>query len=259
MAENLTANVALTIEYDGAAYAGWQFQTNAVTVQQRLEQACQHLFGTPLSLRGASRTDAGVHARGQVAAFVLPRTFAVEDLPGALNWRLPQDIRVIGAVVVPENFNPVTWATGKIYRYYIFQRRYPPALGSKYCWHIPKQLDLTAMNSAARHCLGVHDFASFQAAGSTVVDTRRTIRRLFCCQRGNWLVITCVGDGFLYNMVRILVGTLVESGLGKRLPGQMPATLAAQDRSAAGLTAPAQGLCLEKVLYRPSLDSYRRL
>lgn len=259
MAGNIIGNVALILEYDGTAYAGWQYQENADTVQRQVEKASQQLFGANVSVRGASRTDAGVHARGQVAALNLPRPFPREKLPSALNWHLPQDIRVTAAFSVPGNFNPVTWAAGKIYNYYIFQRRQPPAMGGKYCWHIPRELDLAAMNSAARFCIGTQDFASFQAAGSSVANTIRTLRHLFCRRRGDWLIITCVGNGFLYNMVRILTGTLVECGLGKLSPGQMPSIIASRDRQTAGPTAPAGGLFLERVLYRPSLDSYRLL
>ncbi|HBI56226.1 MAG TPA: tRNA pseudouridine(38-40) synthase TruA [Firmicutes bacterium] len=259
MAGNLIGNTALILEYDGAAYAGWQYQINADTVQQQVERACQRLFGVAVSVRGASRTDAGVHARGQVAAIVLPRPFPQEKLPSALNWHLPQDIRVKTTFSVPGNFNPVTWAAGKIYNYYIFQRRQALAIGDKYCWHIPRELDMAAMNSASRFCLGTHDFASFQAAGSSVVDTQRTLRHFFCRRRGNLIIITCIGDGFLYNMVRILVGTLVEVGLGKLPPDMMQSIVSACHRPAAGPTAPARGLFLERVLYRPSLDSYRLL
>jgi tRNA pseudouridine38-40 synthase len=259
MAGNIIGNVALILEYDGTAYAGWQYQVNADTVQQQVERACKRLFGADVSVRGASRTDAGVHARGQVAALNLPRPFPREKLPSALNWHLPQDIRVKAAFSVPGNFNPVTWAAGKIYNYYIFQRPQAPAVCGRYCWHIPRELDLAAMNSAARLCLGARDFASFQAAGSSVAGTIRTLRHFFCRRRGDWLVITCVGNGFLYNMVRILAGTLVEFGRGKLPPGQMQSILAARDRQTAGPTAPARGLFLERVLYRPSLDSYRLL
>jgi tRNA pseudouridine38-40 synthase len=259
MAENIISKVALTIEYDGTAYAGWQYQENADTIQRQLEGACQSLFGDTVSLRGASRTDAGVHARGQVAAFNLPRPFSLDKLPSALNWHLPGDIKVSKAYLVPSDFNPVSWATGKIYSYYIFQRRQATALAGKYCWHISRELDIAAMNKAASYCIGTQDFMSFQAAGSSVVGTVRTLRHLFCRKQGDWLVITCIGDGFLYNMVRILAGTLVDFGLGKYPPENMQSIVAAGDRQAAGPTAPANGLFLQRVLYRPSLDRYPQL
>lgn len=259
MVEGITGVVALLLEYDGTNYGGWQYQDNADTVQQSLEESCRGLFGAQVKVRGASRTDAGVHARGQVAAFTLPRPFHGGKLVAALNWHLPRDIRIKEAFSVPLDFNPVAWARGKIYRYFIFQRQSASALGEKYCWHLPRELDLAAMNEAARHCIGSRDFASFQAAGSPVASTRRRVMHLFCHRRGDWLAVTCVGDGFLYNMVRILVGTLVEFGLGKGVPGGMESIIAARERAAAGPTAPAKGLFLEKVLYRPSLDSYPRL
>lgn len=258
MAESLS-KVALTIEYDGTAYAGWQYQENADTIQRQIERACHCLFGEEVPVRGASRTDAGVHARGQVAAFALPRPFPLDKLPSALNWHLPEDIRVAKASLVPGDFNPVTWARGKIYTYYIFQRRQAPAIGGIYCWHISRELNQAAMNQAARYCLGTLDFASFQASGSAVVNTVRTLRHLYCRKQKDWLVITSIGDGFLYNMVRILVGTLVECGLGKYPPQHMGTIVAARDRCAAGPTAPAKGLFLQRVLYRPSLDSYHQL
>ncbi|MGI6365886.1 MAG: tRNA pseudouridine(38-40) synthase TruA [Bacillota bacterium] len=259
MAGTLTDRVALILEYDGTEYSGWQYQINADTVQAQVEKALYGLFGQEIRVMGASRTDSGVHARGQVAALNLPRPFPRHKLAAALNWRLPADIRVLEAYPVPRDFNPRTWAKGKIYRYFIYNRNPQPALASHYYWSLPYNLDTAAMNSGARHLIGCHDFSSFQAAGSPVEDTRRTIRHLFCWRRGNLVTITCVGDGFLYNMVRIIVGSLVEIGLGRQEPQWARQALEARNRDAAGPTAPAQGLFLERVLYRPSLDSYRRL
>lgn len=258
MAGNLSGRVALILEYDGTNYGGWQIQTNADTIQYRLEAALCSLFQTEITIRGASRTDSGVHARGQVASFDLPRTFS-GDLASALNWHLPGDIRVVGAQHVPADFNPQSWAKGKIYNYYIFNRPQPSGLGPGYYWHLPKRLDLSVMEKAAQYCQGRQDYACFQASGSQVQDTVRTIRHLFCRRRGNLVTITCCGDGFLYNMVRIIVGTLVEVGLGRLTPSQVKAAVAARTRTAAGPTAPAKGLVLERVLYRPSLDSLSRL
>lgn len=258
MVGNISRRRALILEYDGTRYSGWQYQANAVTIQQTLEEAAKSLLQQEISVKGASRTDSGVHARGQVASLDLPRPFA-GDLAAALNWHLPQDIRIVRTLPVTGDFNPQTWAKGKIYNYFICNRPQPPALIAPYCWHQPKPLDIAAMNSAANYCLGRHDFASFQAAGSMVANTIRTIRHFFCRRRGNLVIVTCCGDGFLYNMVRILVGTLVEIGLAKRSPHHFKDIMEAGNRSAAGPTAPAKGLILEKVLYRPSLDSYRPL
>lgn len=246
----------MQVEYDGTNYAGWQYQDNADTIQNQLELALQGLFREEVTTRGSSRTDAGVHARGQICSLLLPKPFPKLKLAPALNWHLPKDIRVANVYQVPEDFHPQTWAKGKIYRYYIFNRNQPPTIGSQYFWHHPKKIDLHAMNSAARHFIGTHDFASFQAARSEVKDTVRTIRHLYCRRQGDVISVICVGDGFLYNMVRIIVGTLVESGLGRQEPEQVQKIIAARQREAAGPTAPAQGLFLEKVLYRPSLDSY---
>lgn len=259
MDRNLAGRVALVLEYDGTNYAGWQYQINANTVQASLEMALSKLFRESVPVRGASRTDAGVHARGQVASLVLPRPFPDLKLAPAINWYLPSDIRVVTAHQVPGDFHPLTWATGKIYKYYIFNRNISPAIGDKYYWHQPKPLDIEAMNSAARSLVGTIDFASFQAAGSEVQHTIRTLRHVFCRRHGGIVTVTCVGDGFLYNMVRIIAGTLVEVGLGRQRPDWVQSIIEARDRKAAGPTAPAQGLFLERVLYRPSLDSYRPL
>lgn len=258
MAGRIEGRVALVMEYDGANYAGWQQQLNADTVQARVEKALGDLFGCSVPVRAASRTDSGVHARGQVAALDLPRPFPLEKLAPALNWHLPGDIRIVRACAVPRDFDPRTWAVGKIYRYCLFTRRANSAFISRYCWHLPRDLDVAAMNSGARHLVGRHDFASFQAAGSAVQDTRRTIRHLFCRRQGPVVTITCAGDGFLYKMVRIIVGSLVEIGLGKQGPDWLDRVLKGKDRQLAGPTAPAQGLVLERVLYRPSLGNCRR-
>lgn len=259
MAGNIEGRVALVLEYDGSNYSGWQYQLNADTVQAQVEQALQDLLGQELKVMGASRTDAGVHARGQVATLDLPRPFPGPKLVPALNWYLPRDIRIIAAHPVPKDFNPQTKAVGKIYRYFICNRYTSSALVPHFTWHQPKPLNIAAMNSGAAQLVGYHDFASFQAAGSPVQDTRRTIRHLFCQRRGPIITITCVGDGFLYNMVRIIVGSLVEIGMGKQDPLWLGQVLVGRARQLAGPTAPPQGLVLERVLYRPSLDSRGRL
>lgn len=258
MAGHLTGRCALIMEYDGSAYAGFQYQINADTIQHQLELALSRVFNCRVSVRSASRTDSGVHARGQVVAMNLPRPFPSSKLIPAINWHLPRDIRITHAFLVPQDFDPRTGAKGKVYRYFIFNRSQTPAIGAAYSWHIPQPLDLPAMISAAAACRGCHDFISFQAAGSPVKDTVRTIRHLTITRYGPMLTITCVGDGFLYNMVRIIVGTLVEIGQGKRKE-PMAEIIAARNRAVAGATAPPRGLFLERVLYRPSLDSYPRL
>lgn len=250
---------ALVLEYRGTNYGGFQFQENADTIQNQLEQAAQALFKQPIRIKGASRTDSGVHARGQVAAFDLPASFPEEKLVPALNHYLPRDIRVSKSYPVPDNFNPQKWAKGKIYRYFIFNRPQASALFQDYTWHVPKPLDTKLMNQGAKLIRGTHDFACFQAAGSPITDTVRTLWHLNCQRKGDQVIITCAGDGFLYNMVRIITGTLVEVGMGKRKPEQIKDVIHQKDRKLAGETAPASGLFLERVLYRPSLDTYRHL
>jgi tRNA pseudouridine38-40 synthase len=250
---------ALVLEYQGTNYAGFQFQENADTIQNQLEQAGQALFKQSLRIKAASRTDSGVHARGQVAAFDLAGPFPEEKLVPALNHYLPRDIRVRKSYPVPDNFNPQKWAKGKIYRYFIFNRPQSSAFFQDYTWHVPKPLDLTKMNQGAKLMRGTHDFACFQAAGSPITDTVRTLWHLNCQGKGDQVIITCAGDGFLYNMVRIIAGTLVEVGLGKRKPEQVQEIIKQKTRKLAGKTSPASGLFLERVLYRPSLDTYRHL
>ena len=256
MAGGITDRCALTLEYDGTDYAGFQYQENADTVQAQLERALADIFGCLVKIKAASRTDSGVHARGQVVAFNLPRPFEALKLAPAVNWHLPRDIRVVKVNPVPENFDPRTWARGKIYNYYVCNRLQPPAVGSRYLWHVSQPLDIEAINRAASALKGTHDFASFQSAASSVPDTVRTIRHLWARRRGETVILTCVGDGFLHNMVRILAGTLVEIGLGQRPVADINGVLKSKDRTAAGVTAPARGLFLQRVLYRPSLDSY---
>ena len=259
MAGVVKGRVALVLEYHGGCYSGWQYQINADTVQNQVEKALTQLFSVRVPVRAASRTDAGVHARGQVAALDLPRAFPGNKLVSALNWHLPETIKIVQAYSVPQDFDPRRLAQGKIYRYFIFNRRQASALVAPHSWHVPQPLDIKRMNRAAEACLGTQDFASFQAAGSPVESTVRTLRHLYCQRRGSIIYITCVGNAFLYNMVRIITGTLVEVGLGRLASEGMPKILAAKSRIAAGPTAPAQGLFLERVLYRPSLDSYARL
>ncbi|MTI94198.1 MAG: tRNA pseudouridine(38-40) synthase TruA [Firmicutes bacterium] len=250
---------ALILEYDGSRYSGYQFQLNGDSVQARLEAALATIMGASVSTKAASRTDAGVHARGQVVAFDRSRPFPVERLAAALNGNLPRDIRVVRAIEVPEDFHPQYAAKGKIYRYFFFNRSHAPAIAANYCWHIPKPLDLQAMNAAAACLRGRHDFQAFQAAGSAVASTVRTLQHIWSQRRGHWVVMTVYGDGFLYNMVRIIAGTIAECGLSKRSAPEVAAALAARDRKLTGPTAPAAGLFLERVIYRPSLDRLAQL
>jgi tRNA pseudouridine38-40 synthase len=241
----------LTIAYDGTAYVGWQRQENGASIQQVVEEAlAPFLPGGPIpTVTGASRTDAGVHALGQVASTRVAVAHPLDAIQRALNIRLPPDIRVLGVEDVPEAFHARIDARGKRYRYRIAIAPVILPMHRWFVWHVPARLDVEAMRAAARPLVGAHDFAAFQATGSSVVDTRRVLRRLDVVAAGDELHIEVEGDGFLRHMVRIIAGSLVDVGLGSRRPEWLAAALAGRDRRAAGRTAPASGLILERVFY----------
>ena len=242
-------NIRLTLEYDGSAYGGWQRQINAVTVQQRVEEALEALTGKSHTVHAAGRTDAGVHALGQVCHFHTDATVPPERMALALNTHLPLDIRATGSRQVPESFHARYDARGKHYRYTLFVRPVAPALERNRAWHIVVPLDTGAMARASEQLLGTHDFRSFMTTGSPVKSTVRTLTRADVTVRGNTIYLDFEGTGFLYNMVRIMAGTLVEIGMGKRDENAISDLIRAGDRSRAGLTAPAHGLCLVRVMY----------
>ncbi len=245
-------NLKLTLEYDGTDWHGWQVQDNAATIQGALEAALAKITNESIRVTGASRTDAGVHARGQACNFYTASRIPLERVPYALNANLPASIVVLTACEVPPEFHARYHATGKRYLYEISNRNMPSALRRHFSYHVAQPLDLGAMQLAANLLQGQHDFKAFQAAGSSVKTTVRHLHRLVVQEReAGRIFIWAEGDGFLYNMVRILVGTLLEVGLGRRVPAEMEAILASKDRSQAGPTAPAHGLCLEKVFYAP--------
>jgi tRNA pseudouridine38-40 synthase len=243
-------NILLTVAYDGTNYAGWQRQDNAVAVQQRLEEALSGLLSFPVKLTAASRTDAGVHALGQRAAFAVPHMpIAMEKLPQVINSRLPGDIAVQAAEIAAEDFNPRFRALAKTYRYQIYNGAHPNPLLARYSAFVPYALDVGGMARAAGCFAGRHDFMAFCAAGSAAKTTERTIFSCDVKREGELVQITVKGDGFLYNMVRIIAGTLLYVGPGKLCPGDVPAILASKDRTNAGKTMPPQGLTLMEVIY----------
>jgi tRNA pseudouridine38-40 synthase len=254
-------NFRLTLEYDGSGFAGWQVQPDGVrTVQGELEAAVLRVAGAATRAHGAGRTDAGVHAEGQVANLKLETALSALSLQRALNAVLPEDLAVVSAEIAPEAFHARHHARSKLYRYRIWNGPRRSPLRAARSWWVKRALDPDAMARAGLHLLGSHDFASFQAVGSDAETTLRTLTRCDVVAvmaatepraRGE-IEIRVEGSGFLRHMVRILAGTLVQVGSGRREPGSLAAVLAARDRRAAGPTAPPQGLTLVRVDYGES-------
>lgn len=243
-------NVKLTIQYDGTRYDGWQRQGNTDnTLQGRLEGVLSRMVGKPVEIQGAGRTDAGVHARGQVASVHLPEGYTPQEVQNYLNRYLPEDVAVVDVVEVGERFHARLSATGKEYRYHIRMGSVPDVFARKYQYRVEEPLDLAAMERAAGYLTGKHDFRSFCGNRRFKKSTVREVFHIGVEVCGSDLTLVYRGDGFLYNMVRILTGTLLEVGLGQSTPESMVDILEAKERTAAGKTAPAQGLVLQEVYY----------
>lgn len=244
-------NTLLHITYDGTYYSGFQIQDNAPTIQDAIEKALGTIYKQPVRITGAGRTDAGVHARDQRASFKAPFHIPGKKLPNALNSILPPDIVITGAEKVPEAFHARYDAKRKIYSYTIDRAAFPQVLKRLYSWHMPGQLDLDLMEKAASLFEGTHDFKAFQASGSGVTDTVRTLFRVELDYRSHeqLLVITFEGSGFLYRMVRLITGSLVRAGAGRIGLEELRGALKGEDVSAVGPTSPAAGLCLENIYY----------
>lgn len=243
-------NFKITIEYDGSAYHGWQRQTMDRTIQGEIETALMTMAGNRVALTGSGRTDAGVHAYNQVANFQCETQLTPGVFQKGLNSLLPEDIVITSCEVVPEEFHAQYDAKSKTYHYRILNRPIPVAISRQYAWHIRKELDLDAMRSALRFIVGTHDFKAFEGSGSPRADTIRCIINadLFKTDDG-YVVLKIEGDGFLRFMVRNIVGTLVDVGLGKITPDDFKRILVSKDRNLAGITAPAHGLFLMTVRY----------
>lgn len=242
----------LTLAYDGTAYHGWQVQLEQRTIQGTIEQAILKLTGQPVRVTASGRTDAGVHALGQVASFSAECRLTLSELQTALGALLPDDIAVLAVEEVPAGFHPIRDAQWKCYRYVIHNGPIRDVFSRRYAWHIVQPLDVPAMQRAATALVGTHDFSSFETAGAPRETSVRTVSRLEVSRNEinpQQITIEIEADGFLYNMVRAIVGTLVEVGRGAE-PEFWPAeVLAARDRSAGGPTAPPQGLFLVWVEY----------
>ncbi|MFO7612296.1 MAG: tRNA pseudouridine(38-40) synthase TruA [Clostridia bacterium] len=242
-------NIKLIIEYDGTAYCGWQYQPNGPSIQQIIEDALLRLTGEAVRLHGSGRTDAGVHALGQVANFHTESKIPPVVFGRALNQLLPDDISVISSCRVSDEFHSRFDARGKQYRYLIFNRQERSPFYENKAYRYGKEIDLAKMKTAAGYFKGAHDFRGFMASGSDVADTLRTIHGIDIDHNGDLIGIDIIGSGFLYNMVRIICGTLLECGIGKREPSEIPNVIMSGDRRAAGRTLPAHGLYLVKVVY----------
>lgn len=243
--------VKLTVEYDGTGYAGWQRQKNGLSVQEMLERAFLKASGETVSITGSGRTDAGVHALAQVAHLDTGCTIPPDKISFAMNMHLPPDIRVQHSEEAAAEFHARFSAKGKTYRYTICNSIHALAILRHTATHVRGSLDIAAMQEAASFIVGTHDFASFCASGSEVKGTVRTIYSVDITQNPPLIHIDICGSGFLYHMVRIIAGTLIETGLGKRQPESMAQIVAACDRSKAGVTASAKGLLLVAVHYAP--------
>jgi tRNA pseudouridine38-40 synthase len=240
-------NIKLTVEYDGSDYHGWQNQPERRTIQGELVKAISELTGWKVRVCGASRTDAGVSAVGQVALIQIDSPIPTENLAKAINDRLPRNIAIREAVEIPMGFDIIGAVKSKLYQYTIYTGKTPPVLQIKHCWHVPANLDVAKMAEAAKMLVGTMDFKSFATAGDKRENKVRTIFRCDVNAKDDWIYIDVEGDSFLYNMVRNIVGTLVEIGIGRWKPEKMSEIFQAKDRRAAGPMAPAAGLCLMRI------------
>lgn len=242
-------NVQIIVEYDGTAYCGWQVQHNGLAIQQVLMDAWEKMTGERIKLAGSGRTDAGVHAYGQSANFLTGSTIPVEKIPYAWNGNLPPDIRVLEAKIRGSDFHSRFSAKGKVYEYRVLNRAQGSGLRYNRVWHVRQPLDFDRMDRAKEHFIGTHDFTAFSSAKSEATTKVRTVHELVLSKEEEEYVFVIAGNGFLYNMVRIMVGTLVEIGQGKREPESILDLFEGKERRASGITAPPQGLYLKKVIY----------
>ena len=241
--------IKLIIEYDGSRYHGWQYQINAISIQEVLSEAIGKITGEDIKPDGAGRTDAGVHALGQVASFTTNSGIPAEKFASALNAVLPQDISVRSSEAAEDGFHARFSARGKHYRYIVLNRRQRAALWTSRAWHVPDRLDFEAMQEAAGYFLGCHSFKAFCAAGYGTSTFERSIFLSRWQRDGDLLIFDTKGDGFLYNMVRIMVGTMTDIGRGRFKPEIIRRAIESGQRGSIGITAPPWGLYLMEVYY----------
>jgi tRNA pseudouridine38-40 synthase len=241
--------VKLIVEYEGTCYAGWQRQSNHPTIQEAIERAIYQVSQATVSVIGAGRTDSGVHALGQVASFRTDRDWPASNWMRALNAVLPKDIAVRSSALMDERFHAQHDARGKLYTYRILHRSARPTVDRAFVWHIYKPLNEAAMQQAAAALIGSQDFSSFEGSLTDNTNPICHLQRLAIIRHGDQIHIEAYANRFLKHMVRAMVGTVVEVGLGNRTPDSLTEVLRAHDRSAAGRTAPSHGLCLMRVDY----------
>lgn len=241
--------VKLTVAYDGSGYCGWQVQPNGITVEAVLNRALWKLTGEEIQVIGASRTDSGVHALGNVAVFDTESTIPAERFAFALNRRLPEDVLIVKSEEVPLTFHPRHCDCRKTYEYHIMNTRTPMPTDRLYNYFVSYELDVEKMRRAAEYLVGEHDFASFCNIRTNATSTVRTVTALDVLAEGEKITIRITGNGFLYNMVRIIAGTLIRVGRGYYEPEKVKEMLATKKRTAEGITAPPQGLFLVEITY----------
>jgi tRNA pseudouridine38-40 synthase len=241
--------IRITLEYDGSRYSGWQVQAGQDSIQGRIEDALRRIFAEPVRIRGAGRTDAGVHARGQVASFRLPRPFESADLMRALNALLPPDIAVSEAAYVDDRFDPRRDARSRSYEYRVLNQQLRSAFDFRYSWLVRGPLDLAIMNQTAAVFLGEHDFASMRSMGSNETTTVRRVLASEWRRDGKFLTYRVEATAFLRHMVRTMVAAMLEAGRGTTTPERVATLLASGERARAPAAAPACGLCLVEVCY----------
>lgn len=242
-------NIKLVIEYDGTNYCGWQKQQNGITIEQKVEDAIKHVTGILPKVIGASRTDAGVHAKGFVCSFLTSSKIPVANFKNVLNGFLPKDIVIVKSEEVDINFHARYNSTGKRYVYTVLTGEHRPAIGRNYVYYFNRTLDIEKMQEASKYFLGTHDFSGFKKKGSSVKTSVRTIKDFNIYKSGDYIKFSISADGFLYNMVRSIVGTLLDVGVNRFKPEYIMDIIDSKDRSNAGKSAPASGLCLEEVFY----------
>ncbi|MGN0481691.1 MAG: tRNA pseudouridine(38-40) synthase TruA [Lachnospiraceae bacterium] len=251
------ARIMLKVAYDGTGYSGWQIQPNATTIEGCLNEALSKLTGTDVEVIGASRTDAGVHALGNIAVFDYEGTIPADKFKFALAPLLPPDIVVVESTQVAQDFHPRKCKSGKTYCYTIDNNPFPNPLSLRYAWHVRRTLDLEKMREAAAHLIGEHDFKSFCSVHTQAQSTVRTIFHIDIHKDAdNYVKITVTGNGFLYNMVRIIAGTLCQVGTSLWEPTRVKEALEATDRTLGGITAPPQGLKLVEVEFGSKIEFF---